>query len=570
MKFMNGTKQLKILAVMFLLLFLSPSPVRPEKGKLPDAKLKIERIALFKNGLGFFTAAATLPENEKTVRFGQLPIPSFGTFWVGYGRDVKVRSLVTAMEDWEERFPLQSLGQFLQVNAGRRVTIHTGSGDKDLLEGIVIPDTTEVAAPEPPSPYVMDSRRRQNQNDRYLSGISAGNVLQIKTEKGTVVLNAGSVTRADFGGGEILNSVSLKQKRPSLRMELDSAAGGKKVSVSYLARGVTWAPGYLLDLSDAKTAKFSAHALIVNELTDFSNVMLDLVTGFPNIKFGEVSSPLAMSQSLADFLNALVGGRTEYARSGQNMMTQQAMLVNAPVFDAGETSPVPGYSTAAAGTVSEDLFLYPIENLTLGKGETAWLPLFTAEMAYKHIYTWKIGDFLDPENRYRPDAGRADGKIAEEVWHSCRLVNNLKMPLTTAAVEFVTNGAFTGQDICYYTAPGAETTIRINRAMNVLAEEAEVEVERRRNAATFHGYSYDLVKVKGELKLRSRIDKPVQVEVTKELSGQVLEKLPAAKDVQTAKGLKQVNQKHILTWEIELKAGAELKLTYLYQVYIRD
>jgi hypothetical protein len=144
------------------------------------------------------------------------------------------------------------------------------------------------------------------------------------------------------------------------------------------------------------------------------------------------------------------------------------------------------------------------------------------------------------------------------------------MPLTTAATEFMTNGAFTGQDICYYTPPGAETTVRINRALNILAEQAEIEVERRRNAATFHGHSYDLVKVRGELKLRSRIDKPVQVEVSKELSGQILEMLPAGKDVKTAKGLKQVNPKHSLTWEIELKSGAELKLSYLYQVYIRD
>jgi hypothetical protein len=66
------------------------------------------------------------------------------------------------------------------------------------------------------------------------------------------------------------------------------------------------------------------------------------------------------------------------------------------------------------------------------------------------------------------------------------------------------------------------------------------------------------------------MDNAVNVEISKELSGQVLEILPVAKDVQTAKGLKQVNPKHILTWEIELKSGAELKLTYLYQVYIRD
>jgi hypothetical protein len=570
MKHTQAKKHVKSLAMMFLVLFLFAGATYPELNKLPDAKLKIEKIALFKNGLGFFTAAATLPENEKTVRFGQLPIPSFGTFWVGYGRDVKVRSLVTAMEDWEEKFPLQSLGQLLQANAGRRVILRTGPGDKDVLEGVVVPEAMAMAVPEPPNPYFMDSRRGQDQNDRYLSRIPAGNFLLIKTDKGTVVLNTGSVTRADFGGGDIFTTVSLKQKRPSIRLELDSPASGKKISISYLARGVTWAPSYLLDLSDAKIAKFSAQALIINELGDFNNVMLELVTGFPNIRFGEVSSPVAMSQSLADFLNSLASGRTEYARRDQNMMTQQALMVNTAAFNAGETSPGPEYSTAATGMVSEDLFLYPVENFTLKRGETAWLPLFTAEMAYKHIYTWKIADFLDQEDRYRPDGGRTDGKIAEEVWHSCRLVNNLKMPLTTAAAEFVTNGAFTGQDICYYTAPGAETTIRINRAMNVLAEEAEVEVERRRNAATFHGYSYDLVKVRGELKLRSRMDNAVNVEISKELSGQVLEILPVAKDVQTAKGLKQVNPKHILTWEIELKSGAELKLTYLYQVYIRD
>ena len=563
-------KHLEIPAIILLVLLFSVSTVHAQESKLPNAKLKIEGIALFKNGLGFVNSTATLTSSEKTVRIGQLPVPSFGTFWVGYARDVNVRSLVTAMEDWEEKFQVQSMGQFLQANAGRRVTLRTGSGDKDILEGIIVPEITETDVPEPPNPYFMDSRRGQNQNERSLSGIPAGNVLLLKTDKGTIALNASAVLRADFGNNDILTSVSMKQKRPSIRLELNSPASGKKISVSYLARGVTWTPGYLIDLSDAKTAKFSAQALIVNELADFNNVRLELVTGFPNIKFSEVSSPIAMNQSLADFLNSLANGRNENVRSSQGMMTQQAMLVNTAVFDALETSPGPGYSTAATGAVSEDLFLYPVENFTLKRGETAWLPLFTAEMAYKHIYTWKIKDFLDQEDRYRPDAGRADGKIAEEVWHSCRLVNNLKLPLTTAAAEFVTNGTFTGQDICYYTAAGAETTIRINRAMNVLAEEAEVEVERRRNAATFHGDSYTLVKVRGELKLRSRIAKPVQVEVSKELSGQVLEKSPAAKDIQTAKGLKQVNPKHILTWEIELQPGAELKLTYLYQVYIRD
>ena len=159
--------------------------------------------------------------------------------------------------------------------------------------------------------------------------------------------------------------------------------------------------------------------------------------------------------------------------------------------------------------------------------------------------------------------------MGEEVWHVCRLVNDAKMPLTTAVAEFVKDGQFVGQDTCFYTAVGAEASIRINRAMNVHAEEAEVEVERKRNAANFYGYGYDLVKLTGELKIRNRTDKSIDLEISKELSGEVLEKSQAAKDVQTARGLKQVNPKHSLTWLTTVKSGEEVKITYSYQLYVR-
>ena len=394
------------------------------------------------------------------------------------------------------------------------------------------------------------------------------NLSVLQTEKGIVVLNPGSVLRVEFPDDNPTNVTTSKQKYPSLRMELEKPAGGENVTVSFLARGITWSPGYLIDLSDSKTAKFSAHALIINELTDFNNVKMQLVTGFPNIKFSDINSPVAKSQSLAEFLSALSGGNRQ---TGNQYMMSQGMLGNimAQVEDY-ESSIVPGYSTASEGLVAEDLFFYPVNNFTLKKDETAWIPLFTAEMPYKHIYTWKIGDFVDKNEQYNMQIGSQDGKNAEEVWHSCRIVNTLDMPLTTAATEFVTDNEFTGQDVCYYTPPKGEATIRINKALNVLAEQTEIEVERTRDASVFHGYRYDLVKVRGELKLSNKLDKTIKVEISKELSGEVLESLPKCKDVKTAKGLRQVNEKHILTWDIELSAGGEKKISYQYQVYIRE
>jgi hypothetical protein len=232
----------------------------------------------------------------------------------------------------------------------------------------------------------------------------------------------------------------------------------------------------------------------------------------------------------------------------------------------GDLVPLPSYSAAADGQTAEDLFLYPVPKFSLKKGETATLPLFSADMAYRHLYTWKIPDQLEADNSR---ARGPEGKSAEEVWHVCRLANSAKMPLTTAVAEFVKGGQFVGQDTCYYTAGGAETSIRINRAMNVQAEQAEVEIERKRNAANFYSWSYDLVKLRGELKIRNRTEKSIDLEISKELSGEVLEKSHDAKDVQTARGLKQVNPKHSLTWATTVKAGEEVKITYSYQLYIR-
>ncbi len=538
-----------------------------EERAAKDAESRIERVALFKNGLGFFTSGVTLPKDAAAVRLGQLPVPSFGTFWVGYGKNVSVRGLVASMEEVDEQVAVQSISQLLEANAGRKVKIRVGPGEDDILEGIVVSTDAETAGPETPSPYFMEARRTPERS--HVPGGASSNLLLIRTDAGIVALHAGSATRVDFEGDDVVYTVTAEQKRPSIRLELERPAGGADLSITYLARGISWAPSYLLDLSDPERARFSARALIINEVADLDGVQLELVTGFPNIKFADVVSPIAMSQGLSDFLKALAGGRSE-AGSQRYMMAQQMVLLNEPVFDAFEAAPVPSYSTAAAGAVAEDLFLYPVKDFTLKKGETAWIPLFTAEMPYKHIYTWRIGDCLDEDDRYRQGRRREDGEVAEEVWHSCRLVNQLEMPLTTAAAEFIKEGAFTGQDVCYYTAPGATTTIRINRAMNVLAEQGEVELERSRNVKRLHGYEYDLVKVRGELTLRSRLDKAVNVEVSKELSGEVLETESPAKDVQTAEGLRQVNPRHVLTWDIALKSGEERTLTYVYQVYVRS
>jgi hypothetical protein len=488
---------------------------------------------------------------------------------VGYAKEVKVRHLVTAMETNDVIAMPPGVDELLRLNPGRTVSLHVSSGpngEQATINGVVQSAPALSPLLEPPSPYFMDFRTPRG----YENGIpqpGQSTAILIQTDRGIVAINPNSVLRADFGN-EPLHMATNHLKRPTIRMELEQPASGAKFSVSYLARGITWVPSYRIDISEEKTAQFSAEAQIINEMTDIESAQVDLVTGFPNIQFPDLPNPIAMSQPLADFLRSLTAGRAEGSANRGFMGQQQALLMNNAYSVAeGDNVPLPAYSAAAQGETAEDLFLYPVPKFSIRRGETATVPLFSADMPYRHLYTWKIADQLEGDTS-RQRSG-TEAKTAEEVWHVCRLINAAKMPLTTAVAEFVKGGQFVGQDTCYYTAAGAETSIRINRAMNVQAEQAEVEVERKRNAANFYGTGYDLVKVNGELKMRNRTDKSIDAEITKELSGEVLEKTHNAKDVQTARGLKQVNPRHNLTWLTSVKPGEEVKITYSYQLYVR-
>jgi hypothetical protein len=546
-----------------LLSFIYKYPLAQE---VKNAAAEIKKISLFKNGQCFVVYKTTLPDDAVTIKIGQLPVPSFGTFWVGYPEKTRVKSIISSIEEIEKKIPVQSIQQLLRLNPGKKVVLHTA--DKDI-EGIILRNNSETTEESLPNPYYMSTHVPKNSYKDYTPQVIFNDLLSVQTEKGIVLLNASSVLRAEFNEDDLIDYQTVKEKLPAMRIEVEEPYGGEKLSISCVARGITWLPGYLIDLSDPETAKFSAHAVIVNELTELKNTEAQLVTGFPNIKYSDVVSPVAKSQSLADFIASL--RRASIQTQSPGVLTQQVLLSNA-LMDAEypDGSLLPGYSAAAEGSTEEDFFFYPVKNFSLKCNETAWIPLFSADMPYKHIYTWKIKDYMDKEERYYTQISSQQEEETEEVWHSCRITNTLSMPLTTASTEFITNGEFVGQDICYYTPAKSQATIRINKALNVLAEQSEIEIERKREALYFRGYAYDLVKIKGELKIRNKLARNINLEITKDLTGEFLNSNHKYEDTKTAKGLKRINEKHVLNWETDLGAGEEKNITYQYQVYIRN
>jgi len=540
--------------------------------EVEKAALRIERVALFKNGLGYFTSSATLPEKATRVDLGRIPVPSHGTFWVTCPKGVAVRGLVTSPEEVRDTVPVRSLGELIAANAGRKATLHTSSTTMPAIEGTILAMSRKDTPTEPANPYVMRPRSSESR-DREVSEASSMAVLW--TAQGIVAVSVGSVIGVRIEGGEAVTAVPATSQVPRILLDLERPAGGQKVTVTYLASGITWAPSYLVDLSDPKTARLTAQTLILNEVADLDSVHLDLVTGFPQAQWAEITSPIAMTQSLADFLKALVSGRSEESERGSNyrisyrngrIVAYGPEVGNIPALDQLGLPPVAD-AAVRVGAAAEDLFLYPIERVSHRRSEVACIPLFVADAPYEHVYIWKprAADEEPARRKAEPDA-----RVAEEVWHCCRITNPLKIPWTTAPTQFIAGGQFVGQDTCYYTPPGMHSTLRINLAVNLLASQSELEMERGRQEVTIRGVAYTRTTIKGELKLRSRLDRPATIETTKEVTGTVRDTTPKATDTAKAEGAPDVNPHHTLFWRIVLKPGEEQTLGYTCEVLTRN
>jgi hypothetical protein len=514
---------------------------------------RIERVALFKNGRAFLTSRVALPEGATTAVLGRLPVPSYGTFWIASPDGFRVKEVVTSLEDVSREVPLVQPAELLQANLGRTVRLADFGAEHDVSGKLL--DVLEEDPEAPGSPYVMGGAPPSPS----LPERNPGTLALIETSDGVLAIRVNRLTRVSFPEGMPRTTGTRTSKEAVVRVELEKPARGEVLTLTYLAGGMSWAPSYRIDLSDADTAQLSASAEVINEVVDLEGVELELVTGYPKIDFAGVSSPIARSQTLAEFLRALQARVRGGSGSGQQVM-MQALAEEAR---AGG----PSYGPPIEGWAAEDLFLYPVGSRSLRRGEVALLPLFTAGVPYEHVYTWDVPDFLDANGRFRP---RDDERTSKEVWHVCRLTNRTGMPLTTAPAEFVRDGRIVGQGLARYCNEGATRDIRINRALGIVADHSEVEASRAVRAFTAtNGLTYDKVGVEGELGARSSLGQPAKVEVTKRITGELVEASDEPQVTRTARGLRGVNPTHELKWTFVLAPGEEKRLRYEYTVLVR-
>ncbi|MBP7867239.1 MAG: hypothetical protein KA419_14980 [Acidobacteria bacterium] len=527
---------------------------------------EVARATLFKNGMVWEARETEVP-GPGTYEIRDLPAAVHGTFWLEPVTEGLRVEKVTARES-RRKSPqaVRRMAELLQANTGRRVELQVrGEG---WIAGTLLPgEAPRPASPGPPS--VPAPPRRPALPPRTLaaadgneaSAPTAPEFAVFRTDKGDQACRVEEVTGLRCPAGEIVTTVPGWETGRALRFEV--TAGKGKVRVHLLTRGISWAPSYRVETLPGDQARVRCRATVLNDAEDLWGAELLFIAGFPNVRYGASTDPLSSNQTLDAFLASLSAGETGGRRAAP-VMAQQMM--NAPAF----FNEPPETIEPAAGTLREDLFLYPPVRLDLRKGDRGDVPLIDATVPCRDVYLWEMTDAGGDGAAFKssPDFDGPSGR-AEEVWHALRLTNTGKVPWTTAPALTVQGDDLLGQDLLRYTPPGAPTLLRVARSLDVLARREEKEVERQRNAPTEYRGEWDLVTVKGELTVMNGKGKPVAVMVRKRLEGEVIDTAPKASVETPSTGLKEVNPVQMLTWELPVNAGQVVTLSYRYRVRVR-
>jgi hypothetical protein len=509
----------------------------------------IQSIGLFKNGLAIVTRTVTVTK-AGTFRINDAPDPVHGTYWVTSA--IPVVSTVT-MRDTDA--PLRTDGQIdlQQELVGKNVTIHFNGQNIPVAQGKVVEierakgDAAWNRMYDRPSEYY--DNRPQPSPSRFLV---------LSSDHGRIYVDSGMIAMMNVD-----DNGPVKRRVPVLLLTIDKAPKDPLViTIAYLTRGIAWAPSYFVKLNDAKSLTIEQQAVVKNELHDFKDAELTLISGFPSVQFAHVMSPLSMETNWSTFFQQL----------NMQIVSPSAMLAN-----SGGQAARPSLDAAVNLSANPegdgiDLHYESIGKRTMNEGDALSLSVAQGDAPYDRIVEWVVPDTRDVEGRYVDESTRreeAAEKDRDAAWDAIRFKNPLKFPMTTGPATVIAGGHFAGQRLSYWTNSGEETTLQINKALSVRTRSTEQEQQKEdRTISYVGGREFRKVSVKGELTINNHRKEGINMVIRRQFSGDLVEGEGNPKVTLREEGVYSINRRNELSWSFPLKAGEEKKLTYTYTVLV--
>ncbi len=506
-------------------------PATPAIADDTPVKSKIVAVDLFKNGLAIVKREVTLGK-VGTYSINDVPTPVHGTFYIDSTGTVDASVKMRDVEVPASEVPPGNLQDDL---AGKKVTVHF-KGDKRA----------------PVSGTMMKIKPAKDE----LQG--AGRFYVLLTAKGRVYVEPGEVAAVESEDA----GATVTRRRPQLVLALaDTDKAETKVTIRYIAHGLSWAPSYRLDISDPKTLLLEQHAVIRNELADLDGAEVRLISGYPSVEFSHVRSPLSPHTSLASFFAELAGGRhREIDALSNGIVSQQRLTFNNDRGPGGWNLAL-GATPAGEGV---DLHYQSIGKRTLADGDTLAITVAKGKAEYERIVEWLVPD---TRNAYGQHDGSGTG---DDVWDALRFKNPLAFPMTTGPAMVTANGQFNGQRTSFWVNSGEETVLRVEKALSVRTRATENEQLNKdgsgRDLIWLGGRQYRKTTVEGELAVSNHRKETISLVIRRRFSGELVSADGDPKRQLREEGVYSVNKRQELLWTLPLKGGEEKKLKYTYTV----
>jgi hypothetical protein len=303
-------------------------------------------------------------------------------------------------------------------------------------------------------------------------------------------------------------------------------------------------------------------ALVENYSEDINDAELTLTVGNPQFFYNAACDPIATNYltSLYDVKTASI---TTVPVQMQTYANSNALVANDRSLLESNFEPY-NEEFSTEGEKTNDLYMYKLGNVTLPEQSKSSFQIFSTKLPYKDTYEVNIGDIVnysyysyisnDPEKRY-------------DVFHSLQMSNITTYPFTTAPV-FVMNENMQplAQDRLKYTPTGANVSVQLSKAGDVVVKNKEEEVKKEENVKKIGKVYYNKVTIKGYIICENLQNKKILLTVKKDILANVLETSDGGK-IEKSGRYSYLNPYVNINWEIPFGAKEKKTITYTYEVY---
>ncbi len=529
-------------------------------GEDPDpmpARSRITSVGLFKNGLAVVRRELTIPA-DGVYEITDVPEPVHGTFWIECNATIETRM---AIREYEAPLRVRESTDLQEHFAGRTVTIQFRDPGRLPITGRVVDahaegrdvDWNRSYAHSTPewsrwSAYAPPMTEAVRAPARFL-------VLESASGLDYVDSSAISSLHVDQAG------MSVRVRRPVLLITARGIGAQPATAViSYLTKGLAWAPSYRVDMTHPSTLNIAQEAVIKNELEDLQDVHIDLISGFPSIEFADVLSPLSLETTLQGFFFQL----SQLNQRGQwsdGVVSQQMITSNS----ASASARWPEQSIVPSGE-GVDVHYHSIGPRTLLEGESLMLGVASDQVAYERVVEWTVPDSRDAYGR--PIGDWSAEPDVEDTWDAVQFRNPFDFPMTTAPAIMIANGRFNGQRTSHWVNPGELTTLQITPALSVRTHVAENEAPGEREITEIGGQRFRRTLASGRLAVGNHRNEAIKIVIRRQFSGEFVEADGEPRKELREEGVYSINPRQELTWTLTLQPGEEKVLEYSYTVLV--